>query len=132
MSKASLIRQIVAAGYTGKSPNTLRRWSLDDLQALLASLEPAIELPRWDREELQSMLDAATPMTPHVVSEDMEAYVASVEMPAPVSVPSDRELYVLSLRQREPAPIKVERPLSRWIALAMAPWTFLTQVCGIA
>jgi hypothetical protein len=69
---------------------------------------------------------------PHVVSEDMAAYVASAEMPAPISVPSDRELYALSLRQRDPAPIKVERPLNRWIALAMAPWTFLVQVCGIA
>jgi hypothetical protein len=131
-----LIRQIVAAGYSAKSPNTLRRWSLDDLQALLASLEPAIEQTPYE-SSLQAMMDASPDYTPegfvpHVVSEDMAAYVASVEMPAPVSVPSDRELYALSLRQRDPAPIKVERPLSRWIALAITPWTFLGQVCGIA
>jgi hypothetical protein len=122
MSKASLIRQIVAAGYTGKSPNTLRRWSLDDLQALLASLEPVapIDLP-------------SLPMTPHIVSEAMEAYVASVPvMPAPVSVPSDRELYVLSLRHDHVETPRAEIPLNRWLALALAPWTFLTQVCGIA
>jgi hypothetical protein len=117
MSKASLIRQIVAAGYSAKSPNTLRRWSLDDLQALLASLEPAIEQTPYE-SSLQAMMDASPDYTPegfvpHVVSEDMAAYA-------------------LSLRQRDPAPIKVERPLSRWIALAITPWTFLGQVCGIA
>lgn len=40
VSKAALIRAIVAAGFKGKSPNTLRRWAVDELERLLASLMP--------------------------------------------------------------------------------------------
>jgi len=121
MSKASIIRQIVAAGYTAKSPNTLRRWNLDALQALLDSLTP---IP--------------APCEPHVVSEDMQSYVeASIDLPslpAPVSVPCDRELYVLALRHPVDAPnaMPVQSSASRWIDLALSPWAFLLQVCGIA
>jgi hypothetical protein len=160
MTKASLIRSIVSAGFTGKSPNTLRRWSLEALQGLLASLTDnetfpgdGIDIPGervkikgrpWGMQKADYCPpddDSGTlphdpanvAMTPHVVSEDMEAYVASVPvMPAPVSVPSDRELYVLSLRHDHVETPRAESPLNRWLALALAPWTFLTQVCGIA
>jgi hypothetical protein len=123
MSKASIIRQIVDAGYTAKSPNTLRRYPLDVLQGIL--------------DGLQAMPEQSSPCVPHVVSEDMESYVAAVpaELPAPISVPSDRELYVLALRHETAPPViagPVQSSAERWIGLALAPWTFMLQVCGIA
>ncbi len=125
MTKASIIRQIVAAGYTAKSPNTLRRYSHEALQGILDGLT-ATPAPVGEQ---------SSSCSPVIVSEDMESYVAAVEMPAPVSVPTDRELYVLALRRPDAAPVvsgPAESPMGRWIGLALAPWSFVLHVCGIA
>lgn len=39
-SKASLIRDLVAAGYTERSPNTMRSWSIEKIQGLLETMKP--------------------------------------------------------------------------------------------
>lgn len=121
MTKASLIREIMAHGYTGKSPNTLRRYSIETLQGILASL-PALE---------QIPIDEC-------VSYEMPSFDALATVPAIVApiyvIPSDKELYALALAKNAPVrsdsrPDSNNRPASL-ASLLIAPFAFLARFAG--
>lgn len=80
VSKAALIRAIVATGFKGKSPNTLRRWSVDELERLLVSLTPAT-MPDIALDTMMVAIVTPEPLpvvpieTPVVANETTPVYV---------------------------------------------------------
>lgn len=149
MSKASIIREIVATGYNLRSPNTLRRYSLEALQGILQGIQmprvpaetvaPVQTLPVTPgSEEMASYVDACT--LAESVSYDMPTIAAGDEVTyvkaTSVYVPTDRELYAaalgVKLPESLPTSLPVERSWERAAALLLSPWTLALKLCGIA
>ena len=112
MSKAQIARRLIELG-NSKSFNTLRKYSVADLEAELAAAMPAtlpvIELPQ--------------------VEPVCHTYVE------PAHIPTDKELYQAALAPKlelvmlrdEPAPA----PMNRWVALMLMPFMMLGRIMGM-
>ena len=123
MSKQEMARRIVAMGHP-KSFNTLRKYSVETLEAILqASLpvtDPEIALPEVRVEPIGVAADAVL---------EYEAF--HIE-PAPTyqHIPTDAELMRPALTAG-PVVEHQETGYGRWMALCVSPWLMLKAIVGV-
>lgn len=143
MSKQEMARKLIDLGCT-KSFNTLRKYSVDVLEGMLAAAMPAtqpeIALPElpdvtpWDElppcvTEAADVVDRDEGKVPEADSVPAKPDTDGQSLP---NVPTDRELYIAALNSK-PADVPVAAPvgLAAWFALALTPLAMLRGIVGV-